>query len=249
MSLTLTRELGTYFLLPVLLLDACPVVLSNRLLRSWPFGRRPGLYHLYGAILALLCLINFLLLGPPSLRWRWTALPWGLGLGVAAVAIDAFFNLSLGPWLHRRMRRSGAAGGAGGRGRMPAQMPRAPRLLRSWERPGQDLWAVDQRFPLVVGLLSGVLEEAIYRHYFLLLLVDGGAGLALAVVASSLIYGLVHEPFGMMNVLSKSLIGLLFAAAYLASANLLLPLLGHAALNAVVYLSRRSLRSREEGLA
>lgn len=248
MSLTLTRELGTYFLLPVLLLDACPVVLSNRLLRSWPFGRRPGLYHLYGAILLALCLINFLLLGPPSLSWRWTALLWGLGLGMAAVAVDAFFNLYLGRWLHRRMRRSAASSG-GGRGRMPAPMPRAPRLLKSWEQPGEDLWAVDRRFPLVVGLLSGVLEEAIYRHYFLLLLVDAGAGLVVAVVASSLIYGLIHEPFGMMNVLSKSLIGLLFAAAYLASANLLLPLLGHAALNAVVYLSRRSLRSREEGLA
>jgi membrane protease YdiL (CAAX protease family) len=246
LSPTLTRELDPYFLLPVLLLDACPVAMSNRLLRSWPWARRPGLYHLYGAILLLLCLINFRLLGPPSLAWSWGAVAWGLGLGVAATAVDAFFNLYLARRLARRRGRLAAR--PGGRGRVP-ELPRAPRRLRSWERPGKDPWAVDQRFPLLVGLGSAGLEEALYRHYFLLLLAAAGGGLALAVLASSLVYGLIHEPFGTANVLSKTVLGVLFAAAYLLSANLLLPLLAHAALNGAVYLSRRSLRRREGAVA
>lgn len=241
---TLTRELDPYFLLPVLLLDACPVAMSNRLLRSWPFAWRPGLYHLYGAILLLLCLINFRLLGSPSVSWSWGALAWGVGLGVAATAVDAFFNLYVARRFARRRGR--AAPPSPGRSSRVPQPPRPPRRLRSWERPGKDPWAVDQRFPLLVGLASAGFEEALYRHYFLLLLAVAAGSLAPAVVVSSLVYGLIHEPFGAANVLSKSVLGLLFAAAYLLSANLLLPLLAHAVLNGVVYLSRRSLR-RPEG--
>jgi membrane protease YdiL (CAAX protease family) len=80
---------------------------------------------------------------------------------------------------------------------------------------------------LAVSLAAGVCEEIVYRGY-LLAYFDSLAGPAGAVLASTFIFGLGHAYQGAAGIMRTGVMGLLFAGAYMATGNLVAPVLVHA---------------------
>ena len=84
----------------------------------------------------------------------------------------------------------------------------------------------------IVSLTAGICEETLYRgflyHYFR----DAWHwGLVLAVVASSVVFGLAHGYQGLTGILATGAIGGLMAALYLGTGSLLVPMVFHAVLD------------------
>ena len=84
---------------------------------------------------------------------------------------------------------------------------------------------------LAVSLAAGVGEEIVYRGY-LLPYFDGLVGPAGAVLASSLMFGVGHAYQGAAGIVRTGIVGLLYAGAYVATDNLLAPMLLHVVIDA-----------------
>jgi uncharacterized protein len=83
-----------------------------------------------------------------------------------------------------------------------------------------------------LSLSAGVGEEIVFRGY-LLPYFDALVGPAGAVLATTLIFGVGHAYQGAAGIVKTGLMGLLFAGAFVATGNLLAPMLLHAVIDAV----------------
>ena len=129
----------------------------------------------------------------------------------------------------------------------------APLALASeWIIHGAVLWRRTGRRPSGIGVqpfwtphmtglghlllaLVAIGEELFYRAIWIGLLISLGAGAPLALVISSIAYGLNHLSFGATSVAAKSVTGLLYGALYLAGGqSLALPIVAHVVQNIVV---------------
>jgi membrane protease YdiL (CAAX protease family) len=90
-------------------------------------------------------------------------------------------------------------------------------------------------------LITCVTEEAFFRGFLLAGLARGMAGrrygVAVAVVVSTVLFGLAHAPGGPLLVVFATLAGLGYAAAYLRSGRIEGAILTHFALNAVHFVA------------
>jgi membrane protease YdiL (CAAX protease family) len=85
------------------------------------------------------------------------------------------------------------------------------------------------------ALVAAAAEEVIFRGVALSLL-DGLAGVWVAVAVTSVCYGLNHLYFGKITVWQKTLTGVGFGVLFVLSGSLLVPLIAHAVQNLVVLL-------------
>jgi membrane protease YdiL (CAAX protease family) len=85
---------------------------------------------------------------------------------------------------------------------------------------------VELKLFLAVSLAAGVCEELVYRGY-LLAYFDGLVGPAGAVLASTFLFGLGHAYQGAAGIVRTGVFGLVFAGAYVATDNLIAPVLLH----------------------
>jgi len=82
---------------------------------------------------------------------------------------------------------------------------------------------------LVVYIIVGLLEELSFRGYMFVNLRDG-FGVVIAVIATSVLFGLVHggnPSFGPLALFNIALVGVFFCYAYLVTGNLWLPIAFH----------------------
>ncbi|WP_448639990.1 CPBP family intramembrane glutamic endopeptidase [Geodermatophilus sp. URMC 63] len=121
-------------------------------------------------------------------------------------------------------RRPGSAAPAHGRHAEPeghatlALLPRTP---------------AERRLFSVVGVTAGVCEEWLYRGFFLAVVAAAGGGLPVPVLvlAGAVAFGLAHAYQGRHGVVLTGVLGGVFAALYLDTGSLLLPVLLHAAVD------------------
>lgn len=89
-----------------------------------------------------------------------------------------------------------------------------------------------------VSLTAGICEEAIYRGFLINYLMGAPANLnvTLAMVVSSLIFGMGHIYQGVKGAIGSSVLGFIFALLFVMTGNLALPMLLHALIDARVLL-------------
>lgn len=190
-------------------------VRTNRLLATWPLDQNPLL--LPGETLVRLVLIGLCIglgflsgLSHAALGWRWGPIwPQFLAGTLAGLVIAAFYTLAT--------RALIALGGARYYSTRIVQIivPRRPK----------DFPAVAAAmFPVVV------MEELLFRS----LMIGGLATLLPAewlVIASALVFGLLHSPQGWWGMIGVSLGGLILGVMFLATESLLLPIWTHYVIN------------------
>lgn len=91
----------------------------------------------------------------------------------------------------------------------------------------------ERRWWIAVGLTGGICEETLFRGFLLHYLHSSAwqLNLTVALVVSSLIFGLQHLYQGAQGVIVTTVLGMLFGLLFLLSGSLLLPMLLHAALD------------------
>jgi CAAX protease family protein len=96
----------------------------------------------------------------------------------------------------------------------------------------------ERRWYFIVSLTAGICEEVVYRGFLIHYLMGAPAMLhvGLAVVGSSLIFGLGHLYQGIRGMIGTTVLGLVFAILYLITGNLAIPILLHAAIDARILL-------------
>jgi membrane protease YdiL (CAAX protease family) len=128
------------------------------------------------------------------------------------------------------------------RGRRPVR-PRKPHKLEPLlARNRAEALAL---VPLILN--AGITEEVFCRLYIPLLMVLSGVDAGIAFVAATLIFGALHLYQGWRGVVATTVLGALFALAYLAADGLWLPVAIHLFINtmtllirpAIVHLTRR----------
>jgi CAAX protease family protein len=89
-----------------------------------------------------------------------------------------------------------------------------------------------------VSLTAGICEEAIYRGFLINYLMGAPTNLnvTLAMVVSSLIFGMAHIYQGVRGAIGSSILGFIFALLFVMTGNLALPMLLHALIDARVLL-------------
>lgn len=102
----------------------------------------------------------------------------------------------------------------------------------------------------VVSITAGICEETLYRgflyHYFR---DTWHLGLLIAVVASSLVFGLAHGYQGLTGIAGTGLIGGLLAVLYLGTGSLLVPMVFHAVMDLRILLFPAPDAGQEPALA
>ncbi|MGY1725886.1 CPBP family intramembrane glutamic endopeptidase [Geodermatophilus sp. SYSU D01062] len=91
----------------------------------------------------------------------------------------------------------------------------------------------ERRLFTVVGVTAGVCEEWLYRGFFLAVVAAVGGGLpqGVLVAVAAVAFGLAHAYQGVGGVVLTGVLGGVFAALYLETGSLLLPVLLHAAVD------------------
>ena len=163
--------------------------------------------------------------GAAQLGLRWPQAWPGWITGMACAALVAFVVVST------RALRSGAlaavpSGPRPGEGRHsePAVQSTVALLPRS---------GAERRLFGLVGVTAGVCEEWLYRAFFLAVLAAVVPGLpaGLLVAAGAVAFGVAHAYQGIGGMLLTGVLGGVFAALYLQTGSLLLPVLLHAAVD------------------
>jgi membrane protease YdiL (CAAX protease family) len=147
-----------------------------------------------------------------SLEWlptgRWTVVAWGAVLLACVLLVMQVTSV-----------RGNEAGLSSARKQMaPVEgyLPHTPLELKLF---------------LAVSLAAGVCEEIVYRGY-LLAYFDGLVGPWAAVLASTFMFGLGHAYQGTVGIVQTGAVGLLLAAAYVATGTLIAPVLLHIMIDA-----------------
>jgi membrane protease YdiL (CAAX protease family) len=90
--------------------------------------------------------------------------------------------------------------------------------------------SVLQYFDNAVGMLFvGLSEEAVFRFYLMNLLLLRGMSPTLTIIVSTLIFGGIHWSYGVGAMVFSTLAGLVLSLIYVASRNLIVPIVVHAA--------------------
>ena len=118
------------------------------------------------------------------------------------------------------------------------------RLSRFPSPPGGFLKLFDDTVGMV---LVGLSEEAVFRFYLMNFLLMRGASRALTVLISSLVFGAIHWSYGAGAMAFAAFAGLALAIVYLASRNLVAPVIAHAAYDAAYFSGGLALLSRTFG--
>lgn len=152
--------------------------------------------------------------------WLWAARPWTeLGLGFttgwgqfagAALAVIVLVGLSV----QTRMLASDAEardGAASQMGEFRCFLPHTRGELRTF---------------LALSVTAGICEELLYRGYLMWYL-DLLGGPVVAVVGSSVIFGLGHAGYGGSTAARAGILGLVFAGLYLLTGALWVPMIVH----------------------
>jgi membrane protease YdiL (CAAX protease family) len=159
---------------------------------------------------------------------RWFGWPTYLSLGIAivvSVSVGVAFyyieTIAARTWLKLRMRND----------------PRANHRMF-----GDTKRIVRQGQKLPIGLLlvcilgESLLEEVLWRGYLLSYAIDIlNIPIQYAVIISSFAFGINHITYGLANVISKTLFGVILSIMYLASDSLLPPILCHQVFNLMVF--------------
>ncbi len=201
-------------------------------LRTDPAARRSFYLRLLVLEWGLALLALVLWLAAPGVDAAAVGLVWPTGLpgpvtGTATVLVLLFSLASV------RALRSGALA----RAVPPQGAPSAPG--RHAEPPGQATLALLPRSPSerrlfsVVGVTAGVCEEWLYRGFFLAVVAAVGGDLPAVVLVAvgAVAFGLAHAYQGLPGIVLTGVLGGLFAALYLETGSLLLPVLLHAAVD------------------
>lgn len=181
-------------------------------------------WGLSGLVLVVFLAAPDVAAGQLGLRWP-VALP-GWPTSLACVLLLAFVVVST------RALRSGALAAAPpraprpgeGRHSEPEVAPTVALLPRS---------ATERRLFALVGVTAGVCEEWLYRGFLLAVVAALAPGLPTGwlVAVGALAFGLAHAYQGVGGVLLTGVLGGVFAALYLQTGSLLLPVLLHAAVD------------------
>jgi len=102
----------------------------------------------------------------------------------------------------------------------------------------ETLWA------LALSLNAGVSEELFFRLLLPLLIVLVAGKALIAFAAASVVFGLAHLYQGWLGILATGLVGAVFAALYLWSGNLVVPMAVHAAIDVLSLVVRPTLARR-----
>jgi membrane protease YdiL (CAAX protease family) len=199
-------------------------------LRSDPAARRSFYLRLlvleWG--LALLALVVWL--AATDVDAAAVGLAWPTGLPGPVTGVAAVLVLVLGLASVRALR-----GGALARA---STQPR-PGEGRHAEPPVHATLALlprsrsERRLFTVVGVTAGVCEEWLYRGFFLAVVaaVAGGLPDVVLVLVGAVAFGLAHAYQGLSGIVLTGVLGGVFAALYLETGSLLLPVLLHAAVD------------------
>ncbi len=201
-------------------------------LRTDPAARRSFYRRLLVLEWGLALLALVLWLAAPGVDAAAVGLSWPTGppgpvTGTATVLVVVFSLASV------RALRSGALARA-----VPPPGP-PPGAGRHAEPPGHATLALLPRSPAerrlfsVVGVTAGVCEEWLYRGFFLAVVAAVGGDLPTVVLVAvgAVAFGLAHAYQGLPGVVLTGVLGGLFAALYLETGSLLLPVLLHAAVD------------------
>ncbi len=199
-------------------------------LRTDPAARRSFYLRLlvleWGlAVLALVVWLAAPGVDPAAVGLAWPGAPGPVTAGAAALVLV----LSLASV---RALRSGAL-------TRTAQQPAAAVQGRHAEPPVHATLALLPRSPAerrlfaVVGVTAGVCEEWLYRGFFLAVVaaVVGDVPQVLLVAVGAAAFGLAHAYQGLPGIVLTGVLGGVFAALYLETGSLLLPVLLHAAVD------------------
>ncbi|HYO36133.1 MAG TPA: CPBP family intramembrane glutamic endopeptidase [Geodermatophilus sp.] len=197
-------------------------------LRTDPAARRSFYLRLLVLEWGLAALALVLWLASPGLDAAAVGLAWPTGppgpvTGTATVLVVVLSLASV------RALRSGA---------LVRAVP-TPGPGRHAEPPGHATLALlprsrsERRLFSVVGVTAGVCEEWLYRGFFLAVVaaVGGNPSPVVLVAVGAVAFGLAHAYQGLSGVVLTGVLGGLFAALYLETGSLLLPVLLHAAVD------------------
>jgi uncharacterized protein len=89
-----------------------------------------------------------------------------------------------------------------------------------------------------VSITAGICEEILYRGFLIHYLIGSSAHLnvTLAMIASSLIFGMAHFYQGVRGAIGSAILGMVFAVVFVLGGNLLLPMFLHTLIDARVLL-------------
>ncbi|MGY1697938.1 MULTISPECIES: CPBP family intramembrane glutamic endopeptidase [unclassified Geodermatophilus] len=202
-------------------------------LRTDPAARRSFYLRLLVLEWGLAVLALVVWLAAPGVDAAAVGLAWPTGLpgpvtGAVTVLVLVMALASV------RALRSGALARA-----VPPRPPAAPAQGRHAEPPVHATLALLPRSPAerrlfsVVGVTAGVCEEWLYRGFFLAVVAAIAGGLPqLALIAvAGVAFGLAHAYQGLPGIVLTGALGAVFAALYLQTGSLLLPVLLHAAVD------------------
>jgi membrane protease YdiL (CAAX protease family) len=203
-------------------------------LRTDPAARRSFYVRLLVLEWGLAVLALVVWLAAPGVDAAAVGLAWPTGLP-GPVTATATVLLLLFSLASVRALRSGALT----RAVQPRPGASPAAAGRHAEAPGHATLALlprsraERRLFTVVGVTAGVCEEWLYRGFLLAVVAAVGGGLPdLALVAAGAVaFGLAHAYQGVPGVVLTGVLGALFAALYLETGSLLLPVLLHAAVD------------------
>jgi membrane protease YdiL (CAAX protease family) len=93
-----------------------------------------------------------------------------------------------------------------------------------------------QYFDGTVGMVFvGVSEEVVFRFYLINLLLLRGMSPAMAIIASTLIFGGIHWSYGAGAVVFATLAGLVLSIIFVSTRNLIVPIIAHATFDALYF--------------
>jgi len=93
-----------------------------------------------------------------------------------------------------------------------------------------------QYFDGTVGMVFvGLSEEVVFRFYLINLLLLRGMPPAMAIIVSTLIFGGIHWSYGTDAVVFATLAGLVLSIIFMATRNLIVPIIAHAAFDAFYF--------------
>lgn len=240
----------------VLLVDACPIVLANRLYVLLGCEGKVPLTTIYGGLLVVILATNVFVFGLPPLMeltliTSVNVLLIGMLGGLCAIIVD----YALVHWIRRGHERKRIYHlrvwqmFARQIGKMHGQIispirerARQPKMYLPLAKAGMTL-AVQMNtvFYLPSLLILAALEELLYRYYFSGLVWGITGSLVTAIIISGIAYGLPHGAFGLENVFSKMILGLLFTGVILVSNSVLAAMISHATFNLAAYIAIRHL--------
>lgn len=210
-------------------------VLSKKILDAKldRYGSVVPLASLIGTLLLILlkCDSAILMLTSAFVWPTWPGLPMPLALGIAifiSVGVGVAFYyaeiIAAGAWLKRLKMRTGN------------------KPIVSHRMFGDTKRIVRQGQKLPIGLLltcilgEALIEEVLWRGYLISYATDFlNIPVQYAVLIASFAFGMNHIAYGLANVISKTLFGVILSLMYLVSDSLLPPILCHQVFNLMVF--------------